>query len=515
MVIPYPRHIKLGHALLFAGVLWILEVAAGTTIYFSSCVFIYVLLATLAFNIVGGLHRPSGGYIFSIAVLGLIFSQCAKVAFFEPAQKNLLEPNVTITVYTAGMAGILVAAYLSRKLVPSRTILERIQGFKPRKSSFISPEEMNKIAIGCVALGVGMQMLLMVHGKFSQGTMWSALNQFGALLPLGLLLAVYATILKTGGRQSITWTFIVGAMFMFLVNGVIGASKQGLFTPFACWLIPCAALQFRLRAQSALLMAIAVIFTSYYFVPYVQATKSYGVEDFTLRADHAISLLSNPTQLREQYVSQQELERATRSYTDKGYYYYDASPLGLIDRFSLISMDDAMIALTDSKNETVGLFPILGGFEGLVPHFIWPSRTYIAWGNYYARELGVISENDVTTGISFSVMCDAYHIDKWIGVLLVLPAMMLLLFTVIDAIAADTTIAPWGLFYIIFFLHAAPESMFSFFPHIIFFMGGVLIVTVVVALYILPILASLVLPSSRSLSHAGTTLRGTVRRSHI
>ena len=84
-------------------------------------------------------------------------------------------------------------------------------------------------------------------------------------------------------------------------------------------------------------------------------------------------------------------------------------------------MDDALINITE-QGQVFGISPIWASFSNLIPHFLWPSKPRLYYGTLYAQEIGgLLSEDDTTTGISFSPTAEAFHMARWIGVLIVAP----------------------------------------------------------------------------------------------
>ena len=116
--------------------------------------------------------------------------------------------------------------------------------------------------------------------------------------------------------------------------------------------------------------------------------------------------------------------------------YYDQRE-GFLDRFVQIAADDELIDYT-AKGNVYGLTPTYVAFASLVPHFLWRNKPTLGVGNTYAHELGnIVGEEDTTTGISFTVTADAYHQASWLGVLLLLPLIMFLVFVVIDSVVGS------------------------------------------------------------------------------
>ncbi|MDR3734444.1 MAG: hypothetical protein P4L10_02785 [Acidobacteriaceae bacterium] len=481
MRIPFPERITPWHAGLFAILLCVLEVLQGTQPLFAAFVFIYIMLATLAFNLAGGLYRASGAYVFANAILGLIFSQCAKVFLGEPADLNLRAPMTTILVYTAGMGSILAAVAISRRVRLKVPLLERGH----------TTDNIRQMAIGCITVGIALSFVLSVIGN-DNGSIGAVLNQFVFFLPLGMLLAVYDEIRSSGGRRSVNLFLIIGSLFMILYGGILGTSKQAIFTPLVAYVVVCGALRYKFKLMGLAAMALVTFFMLYYLVPYSQVVRNYtrDLPTYSERIDAANYWLSHIDDVRTEYKANDEdiaLDTAPHYYTqDRGF----------LERLGMVAMDDALIDATDSKGK-FGYSPMVIGVLNLVPHFIWPNKPSINVNNVFAHEIGLLSDEDFTTSVSFGPSADAYHEGKWAGVLILMPLVMVTLFIIADSVTGSVRRSPWGFAFLVYFLHLAPEGSLGTCLTVAFTVTGILIVTVFATRYALPLVGSLIFPERR------------------
>src|SRR5580692_3741752 len=123
MRLPFPERIPLPPVFIAATVLTGLQQLQRTSLYFSFYTFLFIILATVTFNIAGGFTRPSGSYIFFYAVLGLVLGIVYKAFLGEPGESNLRSPILTMQVFTGGMASMCVAAILTRRFRRRRGLL--------------------------------------------------------------------------------------------------------------------------------------------------------------------------------------------------------------------------------------------------------------------------------------------------------------------------------------------------------------------------------------------------------
>ncbi len=495
MRIPFPVHIPLRYVVGFATLLCIIQLLQGTSPYFSVCCFLFIIISGIAFNLAGGFSRTSGGYVFFYTVLTVIVGVCWKAVLGEPADSNLLVPLLTIQVFLGSSVALLAAVYLSRKLTTKRALL----------GSLVTDENMQNATIGCMVTGFVLGFLLLVVPK-GNGSVLSALAQVNRFLPMAIILGVIHQIRKSGGTSSINLPVVLSATCQFCL-GLVGFSKEGMFTPFVCWIIAAASQQYKVTLYQIVGGVLAVIFMFQFLVPYSQYGRNFRSEtgSFSEDVDTAISLLSDLETARRE-------ERATAetSYEADVRGYYNA-PQGFLDRLEMISVDDKLINLTD-QGHVFGLYPILFSFENLVPHILWPNKPSIGFGNLYAHEIGGMAEDDYTTGISFSPAGESFHMARWIGIFLIAPIMWIMLFTLYDSLCGDVRRAPWGLLVLAIFSHAAPEGMLTGIVYMLGFTCASIIFAALSAAYVMPIFGTLIAGPGRRRIGRSVPVRSIPRR---
>ena len=482
MRIPFPNRIHPWHAGIFAGIICAIQLIEGTPIYWAFGIFIYIMTATFAFNLVGGMYRASGAYIVANAILAVILGQCAKILLREPAQSNLRDPETTILVYVAGMGVILFAALISRRLILKVPLLER----------GTTSTNMRQIGMGCAVLAIILYEFGDLLGT-ENGSVGSALRQFNMWLPLAIILIVYQTIKESGGRRSIT-PVSLGLILYATYIGVLGASKQGIFTGPVAYLVVCIAMRFRFRLIHMLVLLPIAAVLVFYMVPYSQVVRNYVRYAKTTEEARTIAWqwLSHPQDLLSAYS---EIKSADSDAIGT-IHYFDNSE-GFMDRLTMVAVDDALIDITDRGN-VFGFWPTLFGLENVVPHFVWKDKPTIGFGNIYAHDLDILSDEDTTTGISFSAMADAYHQGKWLGILILYPFLLIILFSAADSLTGDIRISPWGFAYTVYFLHIGPEGDCGSLIYSAFYTSFILITTVYTARFAMPVIGAFLAPEKRS-----------------
>jgi hypothetical protein len=483
--LPFPERVPLRYAIIFAALLCTAQVIQGTDLLFSLFFFLFVILTAITFNLAGGLTRPSGGYVFFYSLLAVIVGVFWKACIGERADSNLLQPMVTMGAILCGMIGMLVAVYISRKLTRKRPIL-----------GSLDIENMGQAAIGCMITGLiltAIFSLLPIEG----GSVLSALGQLNGFLPLAMMLAVIYEIRRSGGTRSVNLTVLLSGGVM-LAQGLIGFSKQGIFTPLLCWALAAASQRYKVTLYQAICLVLAGAFMVYYLVPYSQYGRNFRVfastaeesgtpvsagQAFLGNLDASVTLLSQLGYVRQQY----ELATTGRQGRIDDIPAYFDTPQGFFDRLQMVSIDDAIINVTEQRGP-FGLWPIVYDFENFVPRVLWPGKPTIGIGNMYAHEIGMIAPDDLTTGISFSPIGEAFHIARWVGVLLIAPILWIMLFVLFDSLCGDIREYPWGLFILVVFGHVAPEGGFGSLIHM-YWIGTIAVTfAALAAIYVMPLL---------------------------
>jgi hypothetical protein len=188
------------------------------------------------------------------------------------------------------------------------------------------------------------------------------------------------------------------------------------------------------------------------------------------------------------YVHDQYSENSKEALEGRVLGYFN-TPQGFFERLEMISIDDALDNHTQQFG-TLGFYPVIQSFENVVPHFIWPDKPSLASGNNFAHEVGLLSEEDTSTGVSFSSTAAAFHLGGWYGIFLLAPAIWLLLFTIFDSLCGDIRKTPWGLLVMVLFAHAAPEGDINSMIYLCFFGGFAIVFAAFTGAYVMPVIGT-------------------------
>jgi hypothetical protein len=485
------------HVFVFVGLLFLLQQMQGTIPLVSVCSCLFVVVAAIAFNLAGGFTRPSGTYVFFYAVLGVIVGLCWKVVLWEPADKNLLQPVLTMEVFLGGITSMLAAVWIAKQFRRKTAFLQNI----------VSESNMRNATLGCLLTGTALTGAgaLIPHVP---GSALSALEQINRFLPMAVILGVTHSIRASGGTKSVSFPVWVGGGLIFFMGGILGFSKEGMLTPFLCWALAAGALRFRVSLGQVAGLIGAIVFIFYFLVPYSQFGRTQVPDGASLGDKIQISanLLSSPIKLRRSVQA-----GAREMYDELRTGYFD-SPQGFFDRLQMISVDDGLIDATERLGP-FGLLPMYVAVENIVPHFLWPNKPQVAFGNVFAHDIGGLPEDDTTTGISFTPSGEAFRLERWAGIFILAPIMWTTLFIVWDSICGEVHKSPWGLLAAAMFAHAAPEGMLDGIVYMIGYGAFAVVFAAWAAAYVMPLIGTLMAgPEARARGRKAAAVQSLPRR---
>lgn len=498
MRLPFPTRLSVQKTLLFAVAVFIAQQAEHTLLAFSLLFCCYILVSVLAFNYAGGFSRAPGTYIFWFALLTCIVGGLWKIVLGEPGDSNLAAPTTTIAVYVASMGTMILALFITKRIVGSPQGISRIV-------------HAENIDFGIASLGCFIANELATVSTWylpgGSGTISSIIVQINVFLPLAILLGTIHAIRSSGGTRSVNVVTILASLQIFVFYGLMNFSKQGMFTPVVCWGVAAASQRYRLRLGTIVLLLAFAIYSVVVLAPMSQVARQIAPEGTSLMGgfDISIDLLTHPVRLRQMYKDANSPEGTTAGFAQG---YFDTSQ-GLLDRLTIIKMDDRMINYTN-QGHTVGSFRVFYYFINWIPHFILPTKEslvppgIINPGNYYAHEVGgLLSPDDFSTGVSFSPAAEAFHMDMWLGILFAGGFVWTLLFMSVEVICGDLRRSPFGLLAMVAFAHFAPESLLGGLVYFIFFQNVGIIVAIVFCSYFAPILGTLLAGNPTNRSYGG------------
>jgi hypothetical protein len=367
-----------------------------------------------------------------------------------------------------------LAVIISRRLSAKRAFL----------SNTVTESNMQTATVGCMVTGALLYLLsILFPNSGGNGTVFSALAQINEFFPLAIILGTIHTIRRSGGTRSVNLPVLISILFSSGV-GIFGFSKQGIISPLICWLLAAASQRYRVTKTQIALGIFTTFFIFHYIVPYAQYGRNFRGETLSGNLTVVVSMLTDLGNVREQYLQSSEDAQEAQAH---GYFN---KPQGFFDRLQAIALDDSLLVYK-RRNGFDGIYPVIGAFENLVPHFIWKDKAQFHGGQSYAHEVGALGDEDVTTGVSFSPAADAYAHMGFIGVFLLAPVLWILLFTLFDSLCGDLRQAPWGIIVALLYSHLGPEGGLG---GVIYSYGYVtfgIVFSAIVGAYVMPVMGTL------------------------
>ncbi len=461
-----PTRVPFSYLASFSAALLVIELVEGTPVLLAITAQAFLLVAGVAFNLCGGLAYASGAFVFFSAVLSLGLGVVLKALLGEPLQSNLIAPQKTLLVYLAGMGSVLIAALVSTRLRRARGLLEGIDLSRQVVST----------GLGCLLIATVTPLLL------PEALLGTFLQFNSAFVSVAILLMVYQTTRASGGKRTFHPVALASWAYVTTYYGILHFSKQGLFAPSVAWAIAAIAGGYRTSLSRLLVLGAVVAVAVSLLTPYSQLARNYAGRDD--ERQQAIELLTHPLETRAMYQEQSKINYEL----GVDYHWFD-EPQGLLDRLTMVPIDDALIASTDSLRPG-SPYALWTYVINIVPRFLFPDKPLFRWGNLYAHDIGVLADNDESTGISFTPFADGYHTAQWLGVTLYLGVMMCVMFLVCDSVGGSIQRSPWGLMYLLYFAHAAPEGMLEQTMYSISNLTAALVGAALIARYVAPVIGN-------------------------
>jgi hypothetical protein len=471
-----PTRIPLSLTFVYASVFFCIQQIEHTNLFFSLLYYAFLILSVIAFNFAEGFTRLTGAYIFWYSTLVVIVGVTWKAVVGEAADSNLYSPLLDMSLYTASMVMLLLVTLLNRKMD------FRSMGI----GGGFSKSELNYTGagLGCLVVWYGILYADVLFGQ-APGGLVSALVQVNVFGPLGLILTTIGAVKDSGGRRTTNTVSIIAFIYFFYL-GVASFSKQAMLTPMVCWLVGAFYSRLKLRFAHVVTLILMAV-TAFGFVSPISASRDLGEGlDYPQRIVLVGYLVTHWSVLHE-HVKELEAQEQLGNVGN----YYDTPQGSLIERLSMIPPDDELLTYS-AQGHYEGLAPVFEYFGNLLPHALNPNKTMKYSGNYYAHEMGAgLAADDWSTGISYSPVGEAFHCEGWGGIIWLLPAIWIILFSSVDFVVGDMTKYPWGLMVVVWFAHAAPETLVGGMIYYIGYGNFGMIVAIIVVTRIAPILGAL------------------------
>jgi hypothetical protein len=339
--------------------------------------------------------------------------------------------------------------------------------------------------LGCVVASILINLFAFLFGS-APGSVMSALVQVNVFFQLGIILATAGALRDSGGRRSLNFANGLG-LVLFSLLGLASFGKQGMLTPYLCWVVGAFYMRIRVRFIHVVVAAMMVVLTFEFIGPLSVARDL--IPDNAGFSDR-MEVIGYQITHWQQFKEHVALLTAGGGHDNGAASYYNKPQSAFIERLSMIPPDDTFNNYS-AKGNFEGITPVIEWFENAVPRFLFPGKTNEFTGNHFAHEIGgYLSPDDFTTGISFSPVSTAYHCMGWGGILWVMPGIWILLFTSADFVSGDLRKFPWGLMVVVWFAHQAPESLLQGMIYYISYGNLGMFIAIIISTRIAPILGS-------------------------
>lgn len=466
--ISLPTRFRLTIPVATAILLFVTQLMSGTSFVFSFLIFMYILFLLLAVNNLRGMATLSGFCIVMMGLKTVVVSQIAKLMFWQPADSFLEVPEVTAGVLCVGMVSIFGATAVARRIRFQNELM----------SPVLDPKALKKIWVASYVFGLMTNIVVQVYGvdeitgTVIGGGIINFFRQFTFVYSLSVVAATAYTIVSSNNRKSFGLiTFI--SILTEVIIGILGTSRAAIGEPIIMYLLTCIAFRFSFKLRHMGGLAMTVILLIFVLSPLSLIGRSYARSpSFTDNVNALMTVINRgPSEWKA------ELEDTFGRYSSFQYYGED---MGVLDRFSLIEQVDELVAAT-LATEASGWLTIEHGFKLMMPHFLYPDKPLYNSANFLGHRIGIISDENETTQITFGLIAESYSAFEWGGVVIIPFMLNLLFFVIYKKLVGDIFNNIWAIWLFGVFQHAFVEatigSMLSYlfrFPLLVIFVYFIL-----------------------------------------
>jgi len=429
MRIPFPSYIPLGP--LFAGLSLVLciQLIEGTDPIFALLMFIAQACAIIAFNYMGGMTHMTGAFCLFAILPTVTVPELAHLALGQPGDFNLVHPIETAGVCAVFYACVTVAARMVSLTRHSVAVIDRIQ-FSILELRIIS-------VVACfMALSIAVQVLTLGR-PVDNGSFLAAVNHFYPfLIATSVIMATYVHI-ETTSRKSVINAYVAFLLILALIPGMLSASKEGILTPFLCWLVVVAASRHRFSWWGLLALLITVLVAWNFVYPFSQNARSpvRAANTLSEKTSIIIDYFRNPSQFFD----------VNASFTKSSEFGFETSKVSIIARYSTLPSIDMLID-ADHKLGYTSIDRYLPVLVSVVPHAIWPDRPTSITSNELGHKAGfAIGNGDDETGIAIGTPALFFDLGGWLALIVYTLICFTLFFFVAVRLVGSSTTGYWGL----------------------------------------------------------------------
>lgn len=401
MRIPFPSYIPMKPLLVALSLVLCIQLIEGTDPVFAALMLVAQACAIIAFNYLGGMTHMSGAFCLFAILPTVTVPELAHLALGQPGDFNLVHPIKTAAVCAVFYACVMVTARFVSLSGRPTALIDLIR-FSLTELRIIS-------GLACiVAISFQLRILTLGH-PIEDGSFLAALNHFyGFLLAISVMMSTYVRIATTNGR-SVMNTYVAFLLTVAVIPGILSASKEGMLTPFLCWLVVVAASRHRFSWYGVLGLCAVLYVMWIYVYPFSQNARSPVRAADTLSDKIAliVDYFQDPSQFRDVYSGS----------TNSSEFGSATPKVSIVARYSTLPSIDMLID-ADQKLGYTGIDRYLPVLVSVIPHALWPNRPAPITTNELGHKAGfAIDPGDTTTGIAIGTPVLFFDLGGWFALI--------------------------------------------------------------------------------------------------
>lgn len=404
MILSLPTKIPFAGVLAIPALMFIAQMAVGTSLTFACGYFVYLLFAIMAFNLLEG-ARTIGGAVVLFITIRNVAAQVGKIALGQPAESNLASGDSTILVLAVGTAAVALAALAVRYLFPVRrgilaeeTRLDRLRGL--------------------VQIFFALRMLTLLVERsalvrsFALGEVIGGIYSYLVFLPAACIAFGTAYHLTASeGRRSLGWSN-VPHLLLAAVETLQFGYKQTLLLPVMTYLLTCVAYRKPYRKFELVAIAAAIMTVTPLLYVYSQIARNTVARDGQTPGGVIFDFLLHDTDTKIDDVLDVIQSRNAIS-REVGYY---GAPMGVLDRIAVPVFNAAQVVRMAETRGDLG-FDAIGAYFTFLPKSLTGQVTsFQIKGDVLGQFAGIIDSSNSKTGIEMDPVIASYAFGGWLGV---------------------------------------------------------------------------------------------------
>ncbi len=228
---------KISPLLLFATVTTVAigQLVCGTGLYYTAMMAVTLFSIGIAYNMLGGISTMTGLAFALLALRLVVISQIAKILVFQSAEKYMVNPTLTVSVYAVFFATTVVGVFIYQGV--------RVPLPHPKEpGSSAQSMILYAVALPLGIIGTIIFNLNNVTYSYKQATEYNKAHSIGLamseLLLFSIVVAIDHRIRKTGGRHSFSFAVFI-PWLVGTLSGVINTQREAILAPTIVYFISC------------------------------------------------------------------------------------------------------------------------------------------------------------------------------------------------------------------------------------------------------------------------------------